>query len=1035
VSVRLQADVGSYVRGLRDATHVTQGLGRSIDDAAALANQKSGEMARAQQRQLDGARQLGTGLVVVGAGIAAGLGLATKAAIDWESAWTGVAKTVDGSEAELAALEGDLRELATVLPATHQEIAAVAEAAGQLGVATGDIASFTETMIALGESTNLTADEAATSIAQLMNVMGTAPQDVGRLGAALVELGNNGASTEREIVMMAQRIAGAGAIVGASEADILALSNALASVGIEVEAGGSAISRVLIDISQAAAEGGEEIEAFARVAGQSAQDFAEHFQRDPVAALDLFIQGLGRMSAAGENVFGVLEDLGLGEIRTRDALLRLASSGDLLTQSLADGSRAWQENIALTEEAGRRYGTAEARLQIARNQVNDFAIDMGQVFMPAIADAAEAFGGFVGLLSSVPEPVQEAAGVIAAIAAGMALVSGGALIGITRIARYRESLVDLGLASDVASKGSTRLARGLQGTMVWAGRATAALVALQIAGAAAAAVFGEEFAPQMEAFTLAVADFGRDGEVAGEAARVLGSDLSNLEEALRVLGPEGVGPGVGNAIKSATEWIFQLDSVQGSLGRSREQLDAYDQALASLVQSGRAADATAAFERLSEVANENGVSTERLIALLPAYAAAQEVAAAGAEEATGPLDAVGEAAANAAANVEELRSQFDALFGIAMDADRAAVAFEESLDAINEQLQGTSENFDIATEAGRENVSMVLDHVEAIKSLFDARAEEEGVTEELIGWYNQQIDALEDLMVATGMERGEAEDLLSVYRDIQALEQIETAVSAPGLAETDEQVIGYHEHLAQIPEDEQTGISTPGLSSAANDVNAYTDDVNAIPGSRQTRISAPGVQGWTQSVLNFVGAVNSIPPSRQVNVHTRYTSSGGGGGGGLAYVERWGGVYENATGGVYSAQRGLLRRAAIFPPQAPARFAFAEPATGGEAFVPKLGDRQRSLSILSTAAGWYGAQVVPGQMRHAQSLHAAQTWSAPPTGASGGATATPAVDQRDLARIVAREVGQAIDGARLVVDDRGRRRLEALQANYYQRAG
>src|SRR5699024_3975242 len=154
------------------------------------------------------------GLTTVGA-----LGLATKSAIDWESAWAGVRKTVDGSDVELAAVEDGLRNLATTLPATHAEIAAVAEAAGQLGVQTDSIVDFTETMINLGETTNLSADEAATSIAQLMNIMQTAPDDVDNLGAALVELGNNGASTERDIIQMAQRIASSGQIVGLTEAE------------------------------------------------------------------------------------------------------------------------------------------------------------------------------------------------------------------------------------------------------------------------------------------------------------------------------------------------------------------------------------------------------------------------------------------------------------------------------------------------------------------------------------------------------------------------------------------------------------------------------------------------------------------------------------------------------------------------------------------------------------------------------------------------------------------------------------------------
>ncbi len=184
-------------------------------------------------------------------------------------------------------------------------------------------------MVDLGETTNLTADEAATAIAQLMNVMQTAPEDVGRLGAALVELGNNGASTERDIIQMAQRISGAGAIIGLQEHEVLALSNALASVGIKAEAGGSAVSTAMIKMASAVAEGGEAVTGFAEAAGVSAAEFAQAFEDDPARAIQMFVEGLGRIDAAGGNVFAVLDDLGLGSIRTRDALLRLAGSGEL----------------------------------------------------------------------------------------------------------------------------------------------------------------------------------------------------------------------------------------------------------------------------------------------------------------------------------------------------------------------------------------------------------------------------------------------------------------------------------------------------------------------------------------------------------------------------------------------------------------------------------------------------------------------------------------------------------------------------------
>src|SRR5690606_10371551 len=65
--------------------------------------------------------------------------LSTKAAIDFESAFAGVRKTVDATEEQFAQLETGMRDMAQRLPATASEIALVGEAAGQLGIKTENL--------------------------------------------------------------------------------------------------------------------------------------------------------------------------------------------------------------------------------------------------------------------------------------------------------------------------------------------------------------------------------------------------------------------------------------------------------------------------------------------------------------------------------------------------------------------------------------------------------------------------------------------------------------------------------------------------------------------------------------------------------------------------------------------------------------------------------------------------------------------------------------------------------------------------------
>ena len=272
----------------------------------------------------------------------------------FESAFAGVRKTVDATEAEFAQLSLGIRNMAKELPATREEIAGVAEAAGQLGIKKEYLLDFTSTMVDLGNTTNLSSDQAATSLARLANITQMPQENFDRLGSTVVALGNNLATTEAEIVQMGLRLAGAGKTVGMTEAQILSLAGALSSVGIEAEAGGTAFSRVMLNIKSEVDSGGEKLKRFAEVAGMTSDDFVQAFQDDAAGAIVAFIEGLGRMQQEGGNVTGTLDELELGEIRVRDALLRASNAGTCSENRWNWARKPGRKITALTKEAEER---------------------------------------------------------------------------------------------------------------------------------------------------------------------------------------------------------------------------------------------------------------------------------------------------------------------------------------------------------------------------------------------------------------------------------------------------------------------------------------------------------------------------------------------------------------------------------------------------------------------------------------------------------------------------------------------------------
>lgn len=357
-------------------------------------------------------------------------GVMAKAAIEFETAFTGVRKTVDATEKQFAALEKGLKSMALEIPLSTEELFGLGEAAGQLGIKQKDILGFTKVMADLGATTNLAANEAATSLARFANITRLAADDYDKLGSTIVELGNNLATTEREIVEMSMRLAGAGTIAGMTQAQILSLAGALTSVGVRAEAGGTSFSRVMKEIGKSVGTGNEAMKLFASVSGQTVAEFEKRWKEDAANALIDFTEGLAKAQAAGENINIVLDELGLGGIRISDSLLRAAGSGDLFREALKLGSKAWKENTALTKEANLRYKTAASQLKIARNQVAQLAESFGVVLVPAILNVTNALKPVVTWLKNLDESTKTVLVVIGGLTAaiGPALIALGLMV-------------------------------------------------------------------------------------------------------------------------------------------------------------------------------------------------------------------------------------------------------------------------------------------------------------------------------------------------------------------------------------------------------------------------------------------------------------------------------------------------------------------------------------------------------------------------------------------------------------------------------
>lgn len=398
-------------------------------------------------------------LPLVGIGAAA-----VKTYIDMEDAFSGIKKTVTGTPEQLLEVKRELDTLATQsIPVARKELYGIAETAGQLGVAREHIIGFTETVAKIGRVTNLTYEEGSASLARFANIMGMPMTEMERLGSTIVKLDNSLATSAAEIVDMGMRLAGAGKQAGFTEAQVLGLAGALSSVGLESQAGGSAFSKVLLEMNSAVFSGGEELRRFAKVAGMTTSEFATMWREDAAGATTKFIQGLNKLKSEGKNVTGIIEGLGFTELRTRDALLRSTEASELFADALTAGSRAWEENAALQEVFGTRTDNTAAKIDLMKNKLGLVGEQLADSLMPHVIKGIDMIGGLADKFAALPPAQQETivrtAAMVAAIGPSIGIIGkltstiGGAVKTVGQIGKSIKKAG--GIMQWIASPGNT----------------------------------------------------------------------------------------------------------------------------------------------------------------------------------------------------------------------------------------------------------------------------------------------------------------------------------------------------------------------------------------------------------------------------------------------------------------------------------------------------------------------------------------------------------------------------------------------------
>ncbi|WP_051353810.1 phage tail tape measure protein [Atopobium fossor] len=524
-----------------------------------------------------------------------------KSAKTIDTALTGVRKTVDMTEEGYQKLKDGALELSKTQPVSADSILNMEALGAQLGWSNDRLQAFAMTVEGLDIATDMDASTAATNLAQFANITRMAQKDADRYASAIVGLGNHMATTESKISDMAMGMASAGTQAGMSQADILGVAAAAASLGIESQTGGSAFSKTLNEISLAVSQNSGTLQQWASLAHMSVDEFKNAWSTDVTGTFERVIQGMSDVSKNGGDLNKTLADLGITELRQSDFMRRLAGNSDLLTQAIDLSNKSWKENSALQAEVDNRNKSIAAKLETIKNKLVAIATEVGGPLADAALSALDAAQPLISGIENAAKAFssmskEEQSAIINTLAltaaAGPALSIAGQVVGVA------------GNVAGVISKGANVL-----GTFGAALSATDS--ATQLAMASTGGLAGK-LGTVLNPAVSAAGGIGKVAEAAGVAAPALGGLATGgvmvVVAALAILGKgiyddvkrqqefndamtqmansaDGISAALAPGARAASDYAAQAHDAAMSTDELREAIKQHNQAIAGIKES------------------------------------------------------------------------------------------------------------------------------------------------------------------------------------------------------------------------------------------------------------------------------------------------------------------------------------------------------------------------------------------------------------------------------------------------------------------
>ena len=416
-------------REIRDANKALTDQARRMDaikDRQARMGAARGQYDKTQQ--LAGTMQ-GAGASALAGGVitAAPLFAAASAGMSFEDGMADIKKVVDfPTPVAFRQMEQDILSLSTRIPVATEGLTAIIAAAGQAGIARGELMGFAEDAGKMGIAFDTTADDAGKKMATWRTAFRLTQTEVKGLADQINYLGNNGPANALSISNVVTRVGALGEVAGLSAGQIAALGSTVVGMGVEEEIAATGIKNTMLALTKGEAATKSQKQAYAAL-GFEATDMAKRMQTDAGGAIVDVMTRISKLSK--EKQTSILTQLFGSE--SVSAIAPMLNNLELLKTNLNRVGDATLYAGSMQKEYEGRAATTSNAVLLMKQGVKAVAIEIGTAFLPQIKEGSAFLGRMAqkvhAFAQAHPGAIRAIGTLVAIIAVGLTVFGGLAM--------------------------------------------------------------------------------------------------------------------------------------------------------------------------------------------------------------------------------------------------------------------------------------------------------------------------------------------------------------------------------------------------------------------------------------------------------------------------------------------------------------------------------------------------------------------------------------------------------------------------------